>query len=299
MPKKNITFNYFKVNEVYYDGNDKEIKFRPFSLEKILSFLLKKDYQKIKKPYKQENARLQTIKYDEKNHLWELQFLRLRNIFSAGLADDEGDFESLVLGDGKYLGEFISALYDPETNIMVLHRNQNSLPPSGVEIFLSDIFKDITIKLVPIISNEDVRKKLQNKYYRNLNMKVCIGNMDLKNSPKHLSIVSSLSGLDAFNSNIITLEIAIGRGKKNESIDASELNATLDFLQSSNGVEKLVVRYKDTPDTKVEVVDLLEGKVKDISPVDVDKDDPLHHEKVYAILINNYLERKRNNRLYV
>lgn len=96
MPKKNITFNYFKVNEVYHDENDNEIKFRPFSLEKILSFLLKKDYQKIKKPYKQESARLQTIKYDEKNKLWELQFLRLRSIFSAGLADDEGDFESLV-----------------------------------------------------------------------------------------------------------------------------------------------------------------------------------------------------------
>lgn len=182
---------------------------------------------------------------------------------------------------------------------MVLHRNQNSLPPSGVEIFLSDIFEGITIKLIPIISNEDVRKKLENKYYRNLNMKVCVGNMDLDNAPKHLSIVNSLSGLKSFNSNIITLEIAIGRGKKDESIDASELNATLDFLQLSNGVEKLVVRYKDTPDTKVEVVDLLEGKVKDTSPVDVDKDDPLHHKKVYAILINNYLERKRNNRLYV
>src|SRR5699024_5373066 len=103
-----------------------------------------------------EEARMQKISLDKQiNTLWEIQMLRLREkSMLSGIANQKGDFTVFNLGDGQYIGESTTLIYDSNENILIMQRNRNAITPAGMEEYLNNIVKEKNIMLKPIIEKE-------------------------------------------------------------------------------------------------------------------------------------------------
>lgn len=169
MGKKNVQFDYYRIYERRIENQntiDEEVDIN--NLFNELSILNTVDTTI---ECMSERARIQNINFDENNNIWEIQFLRLRENYVPGIANEDGEYDIIRLEEGRYIGEFTSALYDAEEHILVLHRNRNSLTPKGVQNYLNEIsLRQHNFILKPIVNNLDVRGYLQGKLYRKISI---------------------------------------------------------------------------------------------------------------------------------
>lgn len=248
--------------------------------------------------YRGEKARIQKVKYDKNNGVWELQFLRLREICPPGVAKDDGTFEIFHLEDGEYIGESVSALYDKKDNIFVMQRNINSLPPSGIEEYLNSCIttKDLTIILKPVISGTDIDKITSSKIYRSL--QIGLASKDIQSLSDNSPLGSILNNLSKYDGSRFNIRITVGNAKRDKSLSPGLVSNTVKGLYENNSATQLKVATRDNPNTKVEYIDLLDDRRKDKREFNVSKDKPITHELVYPELLRIYLDRKNNNNIF-
>ncbi|WP_432400888.1 DUF6731 family protein [Wukongibacter sp. M2B1] len=296
MDNKKVQFDYV---EVFCEKkvNNKDIE-EKYDLTGVFKKALKLKPKQTTKDFRGEKARMQLIKFDDKNKVWEIQFLRLREHCPPGIADDEGEFEIVTLEDGQYVGEFCSALYDKENCILGIHRNRNSLTPSGIEEYLNKVIKtkDLVIKLKPIIRNVDVEAMLKDKIYRTVTFGISTG--DLEDISKNTHIGGLLSGFKKYQGANLKVEISLGNVKRDKTLAPGLVQETVHELRKSKFTKNLEMKTKTTPVTKVEKIDLLIDRVKDIEDFGVDRNNPLTHDRIFPIFKRAYLERKSENNIY-
>lgn len=301
---KKVQFDYYKVYRCHIENN--KLVEELCNLNGLLEVLYEMNTVETTRECMSESARVQYINFDSSNNIWEIQFLRLRENNIPGIADEEGEYNLIELEDDRYVGEFASALYDIEEEILVLHRNRNSLTPSGIEEYLSKIVRtnDYTFRLKPIVSTSDMRQYIDGKLYRNISMSVHNENLkealDGKVDGEAKGIISALKNLSYLNGATVKIEVSLGRAKKDKSLSDDLIMSAIDNLEGFNGVNFIKLDVKDDPDTKIETVDLLSNRVKDVMEFNnVDRHNPLQHINVYQGLLNCYLKRKRENIIYV
>ncbi|SHH05686.1 DUF6731 family protein [Tepidibacter thalassicus] len=297
MANKYVQFDYFQIFCAIKNENGDIIENRydiTGILEKASTLTAKDTTQN----YRGEKARIQTVKYHDSDKVWEIQFLRLRENCPPGIADEDGEYEIIALDDDKYVGEFASALYDKEECILVFHRNRNSLTPSGIEEYLNKVIdnKNILIKLKPIISRRDVKEMLKGKIYRTISFGLSTDDLNEINEESHLG--GLLKSFLKYKGANLKVEIYLGNVKRDRTLAPGLIDEAIDELHDLKATSKLEVKFKNNPDTITEKVDLLNDRVKDTEKFEVDKQNPLTHEKVYPILKRCYLKRKNNNDIF-
>jgi hypothetical protein len=288
MKKRKVHFDYFQVF-CEKEENDVIIE-KKLDISGLLKKAMTLKPKETTYDFRGEKARIQKVEYDQKNKVWEIQFLRLREISPPGVAKEDGTFEIFHLEDGEYIGESVSALYDKNDCILVLQRNINSLPPSGIEEYLNKCFADLVVKLKPIISGSDISKITSDKIYRSIAIGVATKNSNLLDESSHLGKI--LKHFYKFEGTSIKVEVSVGNAKRDRSLSPGLVNDTVKMLYDNGDTTQLRVNTKDSPDTKVEKIDLLDDRRKDIVEFQISRDKPLTHEVVFPEIKSKYLERR-------
>ncbi len=296
---KRVQFDYYKVYRCFV--REGQVVEELCNLNGVLEALNGMEIKDTTRPCMSEKGRIQYIDFDSQKNIWEIEFLRLREHNVPGIADEDGEYNIIILEDDRYIGEFASALYDVEEEILVLHRNRNSLTPSGIEEYLSNIANEYTFRLKPIVSNVDMKKYIDGKLYRNISMSVYTE--DIQNLTSDINsggIISALKSLSRLNGSTVKIEVSLGHAKKDKTLCDNLIKSAINDLDHFNGVNYIRLGVKDNPDTKVETVDLLSHRVKDVVEFEnVDRHNPLQHEDVYKKLLECYISRKEQEIIYV
>lgn len=296
---KKVQFDYFKVYRCFVRNG--QLIEELCNLNEVLEALDELTVADTTRACMSEQARVQFLNFDRNTNLWEIQLLRLREHNVPGIADEDGAYDIIILEDNRYVGEFASALYDVEEEILVLHRNRNSITPSGLEEYLSNIANGYTFRLKPIVSNRDVRDYIDGKLYRKISMRVHTENLnELDGDRNARGIVAALRNLANLNGATIKIDVSLGHGRRDHTLCDDLINTALNDLEEFDGVNYIKLDIKDAPDTKVETVDLLSNRIKDVVEFNnIDRHNPLQHRNVYDRLLNCYEDRKANGELYI
>ena len=134
MAKKTVTTQYYYVYEekvTTRDGKD-QVERTHINLPSCILDALGEEDKSISLASHRNTAidpgRIQIMQQEksdetDKQGLYELQILRLREKIQPEIANKDGGLEIFELEDGKFIAESASALFDPLTNILVLQNN--------------------------------------------------------------------------------------------------------------------------------------------------------------------------------
>lgn len=297
--KKKVRFDYFQV---FCYEIDKEKDLAIEKLYDITPILEKAENLKPKetmKPYRDDKARIQVIKKDKTSEVWELQLLRLRESNPPGIATDDGEFTIFELEDGKYIGESTTVLYDRKNCILVMQRSNVGFTPTGLQEYLNEITKTSSDLLFfkPILSGIDFKKITKSKIFRKVTLGIEANDL-VTNTDEESNLYKLLKNFLKFNANKITIELSIGHGKKDESLNEALSYNIIKELYEKKFATQLEIGYKDNEDAKVEYIDLIEDRRIDVVFLELTKKDKLTHDKLYPEIKSIYLKRKNSDNIF-
>lgn len=169
-----------------------------------------------------------------------------------------GDTEDLDLNDDEYIGHEVSVLYDPAQNVMLIQRNISSLSPSGIEMFIRQLYydyyeEDLYFKLVTAVDDSATEEALKKSMYKQIVLKV--------NENSSQDLIESVIKDDY--EGVETVEIVITTKKsKNSELNKETTQSILKKWVDDESVEKLTVRAKDGVDMPIENIDLIKQSLK-------------------------------------
>lgn len=296
MKPKKIAFDYFRVMSCRKNENGEPIE-TLLDLTALFTRAQEINYKDRTYPYKDDKARIQHIRFHNDVNAWEIQLLRLRETSLPGLADEDGGFEIIQLEDGKYVGESTSLLYDSSNCVLVMQRNVNGLPPSGIEEYLNKCTNNTQhVTLRPIVPGNVIEKITREKIYRKLVIGIDAGDIDTITGPASLNTI--LRNFLNYQGVSYKFEVTMGNVKKDRTIAPGLVVDTINELYGNIDANALKVDYRDTYDSQLEKVDLLNDRRRDFVEVNVSRDNPLKHEDIYQFMKIKYLGRKERATIF-
>jgi len=302
--------NYRKVKYEYFqvvfrnDGDPSSSRDRLFDLTQWMDRVKGVSLKQRARDYMGEQARLEETYYDQDLDYFFLHFVRLRSTNIPSRAKLDEAVEPIELEDDEYIGEEVSALYDDDKHILMLQRNRHSLAPSGIAEYFNLMWdeEDETIYLRPIaIPNAfDIAKK--QKIYRRINVRFA----DLKKARNQRAIdrlkspikkiINSFGEYDGINAQI---SITVGQPKDNR-LDEETVKDTIDDIENNvelfSGVQ---IAMKDNEDTRVEILDLFDGKAHDFATFRMEAKSSLNHYAIAESMWKIFHPKKGNRQAEV
>ncbi|NUK30996.1 hypothetical protein HT574_13140 [Parageobacillus sp. VR-IP] len=293
MGTKKINFDYFKVYGRWFERNENVEREGLFDLSPILEQAENIEIPDRTYSFYNDSARLQNL--GKRGDLWALHFVRMRKDDSVSITTEDGDLDFLELEEGQYLGEEVSALYDPSNQVIMIQRNRYSLSPSGIAHYFNQAYNEpgLHIFLKPIVSPEALDRIDSDDLFRGIEISIA----DFKNATD--DVKKTLTGLtrnieetpDPVNVKII---LSLDRkSKKSSSIKG--IYDLLNKFSKDENVKKMEIRKKDDEESPVEKFDLIEDRLGDHAYFKIDRENPLEHDK----LINKMIELYRGRKEYI
>ncbi len=293
MVVRKVKFEYYEVacKEKNEQGN---IQDHLFDLQQWIDRIGNKSLDGRTYDYYQEQARLERIGYDNAIDLWFLNFVRLRvtNIPLKGKISELA--EPIELEDDEFIGEDVTALYDPKLNIIMLQRNIHSLGPTGIEKYINLAWanENEDIYLRPIILINPIEKLKNAKYYRKMVVRFAdlpTKEMNMKTNSPLNKIIEAFGQYEAVNAEII---ITVGRAKGNSLYKETVHDSINEIFLNRDLVTKAELTKRDTEDSNVEIIDLFEHKVHDYLTFVLEERQSLDCDYVYIKMAERYLDRR-------
>lgn len=302
MINRNVRFDYFQLYciEKNEEGKKKEKLFDFIQWMNLMDEI--EDITDRTIIYNTERIRIDDIRIEPKTEYGLVHFARLRQSNVPSItALTRNNFKDVTLEADEYLAEDISALYDQETNVLMLQRNIHSLSPTGVtdyiNYFWNRIHENQVIELRPVMKKEAFKYGFGKKVYKKLIVKTAdteanqSGMFDNLKSP-FAKAFSALDSLDGVN-----IEITVTSSRSKESLDFEQVIETLKELENHQGLlKKVQVSAKDTVDTKVEKIDLIDGKVSSVLPFNIPIKKSLAYNSVQISMLAEYNPKENNKK---
>jgi hypothetical protein len=299
--KKNISIDYFQSREKIYEDGEL-IANNLYGLKPIFELAQKTNVKERTWDYHDDIARLQIVRPIEEKikhdnivnckDLWEIQFVRIRKDLLPGIANDEGEYDpellSKYLKDNQGIAETISGIYDNKLCVLVLQRNVDGITPSGILDFLRKVSDNNNIALDVIDLDIDLSKIKKSNIFR----KIEIGFSELNKERKIKTGIKQLNNiLDAFNdfdTSTATLTMSMSNSKRGKTLSQNLSVDTVLELNKDPNVNKLRLRSSEEIDTNVEVIDLIEQRLKDKFVLEYSKTNPISHGNVILNILDSY-----------
>ncbi|MCI8520597.1 MAG: hypothetical protein HFE51_10500 [Clostridia bacterium] len=295
--KKNIKLEYFRVTcRELQDMDTSSVPDSMFDLYRWID-VFDTDFSGIEDKtfmYAGERARLDDI-YKTENY-WVLDFLRLRDSNLPKRAYENKQTEDMQLDDDEYMGEEAIAIYDPETNVLALQRNRNSLSVTGIEKYLNDVWQhrdNNVIYLRPILSEIDLDAILKktDKDYRKIRFKIAdtdnLQEADYDNSP----LGQILKGVGKYQGAFVDVTISMGHFR-DKSLNDVAVNNTLNELVNNASTKKAEISIKEDADAPVEIIDLLSDKLSDYVQIEYELKKSIPSNILVVNLLKQYKQSK-------
>ncbi|MCX7884655.1 MAG: hypothetical protein N2448_06460 [Caloramator sp.] len=292
---KNVRIDYFRVCCREYDQERNTVSndLKLFDLAGLLSVAITRTSAENTYTFGGEDARLQLIEKETDSPYWKMQFLRIRKDVLPGIATDGGEYTMLDLDDDEWVGEEVSVLYDETLHTIAVQRNRNSLGISGIEGFFNYVMNDpqYIIQFCPIPVPDELRQLRTGEYFKKIMLSFAETALDKDILPKNSSLYKIIKGVEGFGAINVNITMSIGRGKGNiNTLDEQEVLRLMD-LKGINGFSKIEIYKKPHEDAKIEVIDLIEGKLYDVEKMEYGKDNPIQYNRVINVMKSKYEER--------
>lgn len=231
---------------------------------------------------------VQVCKYDADLKVWELQLLRLREKVLPGIADEEGHYALIHLGDNEYPAESTTLLYDETRCTLYMQRNIFSVSIRALEEYLELLSpENTTVCLKPVFVGHKINKVTPDKLYRKVVLVAdanCLGDKD-KDSP----LGQILRATEKYQGRVVKLDLGFGRQK------TGLLNAhyTAELVQEAynfSGTSKLFLRMAEDEDTAVETIDLMNDRAYFVLNVGYSRANPITHERLFRMCLGKFKE---------
>lgn len=302
---KKFTIDFLQVKEEYEDEISKKLIKTSYNLEPVLKSIGKLKPENRSNPYYEDEIRLEVVNIipsiqlednlSGKNNLWELRFLRLQKGLIPGLTEEKGAFQEdgleIALGDSKFLTESVSCLYDPDLCLLVIEKNKN-LQASAILDFLVKLTNNKFLTLGIIPDPNKVGKINHKSEFKSIELSMAHINdinftANFLKKAKLKSLYTIINNISSFNSSRLHLDLSIN-GNSKGSLSKEEIIDTVPSLLDIPYINKLQIGLKENEASKVEVIDLIDMRIKGNGNITYKKNESKKHNSVLFELKKAY-----------
>lgn len=291
MITKYVKFDYYQVT-CRPKGAPATTRDAVFDLRTIINQWNNLDLSNRTIQYKQELARLDSFGYDPgSGYLWDMYFCRLRDFNLPTRARENAPSEPIDLDDDEYIGENVSAIYDEVNHVIMIQRNKYSLGPSAIEEYINSFANpNEEINFRPIRMPNPVRKFQSAEFVRKLRIKFAdIDKAQIDDDKPGLKKwINLFNDYEPINAEII---LSVGR-KKDETLGGNLRGFVEEILENKELFSKAEVSIRKNELSEIEVVDLFDEYVHDITSFSVPPRTTLNHEAVIYQMKELYEKRR-------
>lgn len=285
---RNIKFQYFGVVRQKKDGDN----WKGIGKFDIITWARNvKRMKLLRLPLDLEDTKgqIDNIDYSEKENLWVIRFLKLREDNIPSIAKKNQEARGIELEDDEYIGEDVYMLYDDQTGIAMIQSNRFSLGLKRLSELISNIW-GITgerIAIKPISQNVSVKKRRRN--YRTIELS--FANIE-RDEPDEKSSLSHIKNLYQNYYGVSgTIKIGVGR-VKNGTLNIDKVEHLIDEVRSDPSVTGARIRIKDDDKAYTETIDLFDNIYHDVIEFKVQEKTVLDPEYMAKKMISYYKSRK-------
>lgn len=229
-----------------------------------------------------------TCKFNEKNGVWELQILHLREKILPGIATTNGEYELIKLEDGKYPAESTTFFYDQNEHDLYMQRNYMGISIRTMELYLQEMYPEGTLIILnPYTHGKQINKIKPTSLYRKLIL--CADTEGITEDNCKPGLFSFLKNLKTYQGRYIKVEFSFGHSRSG-FLKADETAKLVKEAYDYNGTRTLKVRAgnPDPDDISFETINLLDDREKFYIDLTYSRDNPITHERIFAACMEEY-----------
>lgn len=282
---KRVRFDYFKVYARSYNQETNVMEERLCDLSQMLVQAEQIETAQRVLNVGEDQARLQSITYN--NNKWEMHFLRIRKDNFPLKTHDNGDFSFFNdLSEEEGFGEEVSALYDPENYTIMIRRNIQSLAPSAIGDYFTNLVGQpgFTVFFKPLVHPSALSLLRKDHLIRGAEVAIA----DVKNASQRTkrSIGQLINSADDIQESVnVVFKIGLEQ-KGSKKYSRIPIFEDLAAFANDENVKRAEVRYRVDEDAKVETVDLIENRLVDYSTFSDSDINPESRNILHATVIN-------------
>lgn len=197
-----------------------------------------------------------------RNGLWFLDFVKIRTDHGPGHVGRNAPVKGFEFEEDEGFGEETSALYDPETNYILIEYNHHGVRAAGIQDYLSeyDVAANNVYEFVPKL-DEDVERKLRDQAItRKLAFTLELGRMSAADRREGRALADAITYGRNAGAEKMKIEISVSRD--NRAGLGEQARQTVDSIlnvlgRNPGAVSRLEVTGKEDNHAAPEVLDLL------------------------------------------
>lgn len=287
---RTVKFSYYTVCEVNDKNGEDPIR---FDFERWISKAAKLEIEKKEVEVDGLIVRLEKFEGEERNQLWKLRFMKLRDTNIPSIVKREEDAKPIELEDDEYIGEDLLMLYDPEIQVAMIQCNRFAMSKGKLEKYLNKIWDEIEHRIVLIHINKTINQTLlKKKNFRRLEIR--LSNIhSIEETDRPLSRI--INSYNTVGGKAGTISFSLGRGRQQkEGLSPSQIPIMIDDIYENRDiVDNAVLKVRDDDDnSNVDIVDLFDYCLHEYIDFKLEKRTALAFDYATKVMIDRYIERK-------
>lgn len=216
-----------------------------------------------------------------KSGFWKLEFIKIRDEAMPGKINTDGVFTDIPLEENEYIGEDMTVIYAPDKRLLGVQRNFYSVSADRIADYFSAMQTDVIFRFSPITGEAKVP---ENALIRSVE----ISCYDLDN----VTLEDTIENSNTYGAKRISYYYSVGTNAKNASLMGDIREYWNRIMHRYKGSCKRVkVSYKESADSPISSIDLLEPKLEDRISIPYSKVDKLTHDKIFLAMLPKFNER--------
>ncbi|MEK3882407.1 DUF6731 family protein [Paenibacillus sp. PL2-23] len=317
MARKYIRFNYFEVQLVdaaqhvraEIDEDYEVYAAENWDMEQFINYLdAHKEHFNTNVSIGDEYSEIEKDAYifDQTRRLYHFQLSKLRETNIPSKKKMGEIKESILLDQDEYIGEFNSIVYDISLGALIMQSNFYGLTVKQVELVLTELrFRylnqigrneenPLIVKLAPLIDRAKIQRVLDADYYKKIRIKGSDFMLDAALGEDNLLCEARDMLLEASGVNI-DITISLGRSERTASLNNDAIRGALApfvGLNPGDRVPQVEVTALYNEESEVETINLIEPRMTDRVPVDVEPRSTVGHEYLFQSFLEMYNDRR-------
>ena len=285
--RKTIQFDQFKPYFLQVDENERTTE-RLYNLETLFNHVASRPLVESQKKVFGDIQMFHVCNFDETNQVWEIQLLHLREKVLPGIADDNGAYELIQLGDNQYPAESTTLMYDQQHHILYMQRNIYGTSIKALEEYLELLSPTGTaVLLKPVLTNAQIGRITTDRVYRKV---ILVADTELlSDNERQQSLGQIIHSFSQYQGKIVRFDLGFGRQRAGR-LNAHETTRLIQEAYGFRGTKKLEVRAADDEDTPFETINLLDDRASYKLSVEYSRSQPITHARLYRMCLGKFLE---------
>lgn len=277
-----IKVHYFFVSVAEFsDDSNSFVQDNDKKLEQVLQILQQKSVaDRIWQPnHVMDNSiNLQNAKKLD-NGFWKLEFVKIRDEAMPGKINTEGVFMDIPLEENEYIGEDMTIIYAPDKHLLGVQRNFYSVSAAKVADYFSAMQSNFVFQFTPIIGTSQVP---ETAFIRSVE----ISCYDIDN----VTLEEAIENSETYGARSVKYYYSVGKNAKNAGLKDT-IRKLCDKFQRKDSCQAIKVNYKESENSPVSSIDLLDPKIEDKISISYSKEDKITHDKICSVMLPKFLER--------